>query len=287
LHSAVNAFLSFYPLLLFKVFQKMKNPVTKNKIILGAIIGDVVGSVYEWHNIKSVDFPMFSKESFFTDDSVLTVATMECLMENSGYAAVYKKYGRQYPGRGYGLRFDNWLRTDVQKPYNSWGNGSAMRVSPIGWAFNTLDEVLDNARKSAEVTHNHPDGIKGAQAVAAVVFLARNGKTKTEIRQYVEKAFDYDLERTIDEIRLVYQFDESCQKTVPEAITAFLESNDFEHAIRLAISIGGDSDTVACITGGIAEAFYNEIPEYIIDNTIQLLPDVILDTIDRFSARYR
>ena len=225
----------------------------ENNLILGSIIGDIIGSVYEWNNVKTTVFPLFSKDSFFTDDSVLTFATMDCILNKSDYTKVYQDYARRFPNRGYGSNFHSWIYSEKPEPYDSWGNGSAMRVSPVGWTFNTLNEVLSEAKRSAEVTHNHPEGIKGAQAIAAVVFLARTGSSKTEIKAYVQNTFGYDLERTIDEIRPVYGFDESCQKTVPESIIAFLESTDLENAIRLAISIGGDSDTIACITGGIAE----------------------------------
>jgi len=255
-------------------------------LILGSIIGDIVGSVYEWHNIKTTEFPLFSRDSFFTDDSVLTVATMDCLLHNSDYTSIYQKYARRYTGRGYGINFSSWINSPQPKPYNSFGNGSAMRVSPVGWAFDNLTDVLDEAKRSAEVTHNHPEGIKGAQATAAAVFLARTGSTKAEIKAVVENTFGYNLNRTIDEIRPVYLFDESCQGTVPESIIAFLESTDFENAIRLAISIGGDSDTVACITGGIAEAFYKEVPEEIIQNSMFRLPQEIKGKIMEFSDKF-
>jgi ADP-ribosylglycohydrolase len=169
------------------------------------------------------------------------------------------------------------------KPYNSWGNGSAMRVSPIGWYFKTLEQTLDEAKKSAECTHCHPEGIKGAQAVAACIWLARNGQSKEEIKKYITGSFHYNLERTISEIRPDYQFDVSCQGSVPEAIIAFLESSDFENAIRLAISLGGDSDTIACITGSIAESFYQTIPENIVENTLNVLPQELIYVIDDFS----
>lgn len=266
----------------YQSHSENENGERKN-YILGAVIGDIIGSVYEWKNVRKIDFPLFSSDSFFTDDSVLTFATMDCLLNKGDYSNIYQKWGRDYPGRGYGGRFSYWLRDNNPEPYNSFGNGSAMRVSPVGWAFNSLDDVLAEAKRSAEVTHNHPEGIKGAQATAAAVFLARSGSDKTEIRQFIEKTFNYNLSRSIDEIRPVYKFDESCQGTVPEAITAFLESNDFENAIRLAISIGGDSDTVACITGGIAEAFYKEIPDHIIDNCLKLLPQEITELVAEFS----
>jgi len=255
--------------------------------ILGAIIGDVIGSVYEWNNVRTTEFPLFRATTDFTDDSVLTFASMDCILNDLQYTDAYQTYSRNFPRRGYGGRFSGWIHEDHPEPYNSWGNGSAMRVSPVGWAYDSLDEVLIQAKRSAEVTHNHPEGIKGAQATAAAIFLARTGKSKAEIKEYIELTFSYELDRTIDEIRPTFRFDESCQGTVPQSITAFLESTDFESAIRLAISLGGDSDTIACITGGIAEAFYQEIPEEIIINTLKVIPVEIIQLIEDFSTRFR
>jgi ADP-ribosylglycohydrolase len=256
-------------------------------LILGALAGDIIGSSYEFDNVKSTNFELFPKGTFFTDDSVLTAATMYALLYEIDYTEVYQEYGQLYPNRGYGGNFRLWLESDNPKPYNSWGNGSAMRVSPIGWFCNSMNDVLAEAKRSAEVTHNHPEGIKGAQSVAAAVYLARTGKSKNEIKQFIIDRFGYNLDRTIAEIRPNYTFDESCQGTVPQAITAFLESDNFENAVRLAVSIGGDSDTIACITGGIAEAFYKTIPEYITDMvTIILGPDLMLDTVIPFSEKY-
>lgn len=256
---------------------------TKQNYILGAIVGDVIGSVYEWNNVKSLDFPLFKPETTFTDDSVLTIATMRAILYNEHYRKTYQEFGRNFPNRGYGERFIWWLMEPNPKPYNSWGNGSAMRVSPIGWFFDNIEDVLEQAKKSAEVSHNHPEGIKGAQAVAAAVYLARKGKSKNEIKEYISHNFSYDLDQTIDQIRPTYKFDVSCQGSVPEAIIAFLESTDFENAIRLAISIGGDSDTIACITGAIAEAYYKEIPNDIIEKVLQLLPEDLLFNLNEFS----
>ena len=254
--------------------------------ILGAIIGDVIGSVYEWNNVRTTDFPLFKSATDFTDDSVLTFATMDCILNGLDYVKVYQAYGANFPRRGYGGRFSSWIYEEHPEPYNSWGNGSAMRVSPVGWAYDTLEEVLFQAKRSAEVTHNHPEGIKGAQATAAAVFLARKGKSKPEIKEFIEQTFLYNLDRSIDEIRPNFRFDESCQGTVPEAIIAFLESKDFESAIRLAISLGGDSDTIACITGGIAEAYYKEIPEYIIENTLKVLPLEVIQLLEDFALQF-
>ena len=261
--------------------------VKKKNMILGGVIGDVIGSVFEFDNVKTTDFHLFCDETTFTDDTVLSVATMDCLLNSGGYTEYYRKYSHNYPNRGYGTNFHVWILDNDPKPYNSWGNGSAMRVSPVGWAFDTLEEVLAKAEESASVTHNHPEGVKGAQATAAAVFLARTGKTKPEIREYTEQTFGYDLSRTIDQIRPGYKFNESCAETVPEAITAFLESDGFESAIRLAVSLGGDSDTLACITGSIAEAFYDEIPLYMIETALKRLPPDLIDVISEFSGKFR
>lgn len=228
----------------------------------GAIAGDIIGSVYEFDNIKTTDFPLFMNESDYTDDTIMTVAVADWLLNGGDLAKVMQRYGREYPypTGGYGGRFSGWLREKDPLPYNSWGNGSAMRVSAVGWMFDSLEKTLEVAKETAIVTHNHPEGIKGAQATAAAIYQARTGKSKQDIKQYIETTFSYDLGRTCDEIRPFYRFNESCQGTVPEAIIAFLDSSDFENAIRLAVSLGGDSDTLACITGGIAEAFYG-IPE--------------------------
>ena len=262
--------------------------MAKDKLIIGAFAGDIIGSAYEFNNIKSTDFKLFPQGTYFKDDSVLTAATMDALLFDLDYAEVYQEFGQLYPHRGYGSNFKKWIYSANPKPYNSWGNGSAMRVSPIGWYCDTIESVLAEAKKSAEVTHNHPEGIKGAQAAAAAVFLARMGKTKTEIKQFITEQFGYNLNRTLDEIRPNYQFNESCQGSVPQAIIAFLESKNFEDAIRLAISIGGDSDTIACITGGIAEAFYKMIPQNITE-IVQIIlgPDLMIDTIIPFSEKYR
>ena len=259
----------------------------KENLIIGAVAGDVIGSVFEWFNTKTTDFELFYPRSTFTDDSVLTIATMDVLLNKKDYVQVYQKYGRKFHNRGFAAGFYSWILSDNPKPYTSWGNGSAMRVSPVGWFCANIDDVLLEAKRSAEVTHNHPEGIKGAQAVASAVFLARNGKTKDEIKKFIIETFNYDLERRIDDIRPDYEFDVSCQGSVPEAIIAFLESDNFENAVRLAISIGGDSDTIACIAGGISEAYYKTIPGNIIDNVINVLPDDLVNIIEAFSKMYR
>ena len=258
----------------------------KNNLIIGAIAGDIIGSVFEWNNVKTIDFPLFCKESDFTDDSVLTLATMYAIVKQKDYSEAYQSFSRKYPGRGYGGSFSSWIHSNNPKPYNSWGNGSAMRVNPVGWYANSYEDVMSEAKRSAEVTHNHPEGIKGAQATALAIYMARNGKPKEEIKKTIEDTFSYNLSRKIDDIRPDYRFDESCQGTVPEAIIAFLESTDFENAIRLAISLGGDSDTLACITGGIAEAYYKEIPENIVSNVLKILPKKLIDIVEKFSRQY-
>lgn len=250
--------------------------------MLGAMIGDIVGSVYEWHNIKTEEFVFFKSDCFFTDDTVLTAATAKALMRGISYVEAYQDFARRYPGRGYGGNFSHWIHAENPRPYNSWGNGSAMRVSPVGYAFDSVEEVLAEAERSAAVTHNHSEGIKGAQATALSVLLGRQGATQEEIRQEITDRFDYDLNRTLDEIRPGYRFDVSCQGSVPEAIIAFLESTSFEDAIRKAISIGGDSDTIACITGGIAEAFYGGVLEKIAIKGRSYLPQEFLDIVDEF-----
>lgn len=230
--------------------------------MLGAIFGDIAGSVYEFRNIKTTQFDLLGRGTSFTDDTVLVVAVADWLLQGAltkdALIERMRYWVAQYPHPmgSYGLRFQAWLRSPHPQPYNSWGNGSAMRVAPVGWAFDTLAETEAMAALTAEVTHNHPEGVKGAQSVAGAIFLARNGGSKAEIKGYVEKRYWYDLSKSCDEIRPTYVFDESCQGTVPQAFAAFLESEDFESAIRLAVSLGGDSDTLACVTGGVAEGFY-------------------------------
>lgn len=254
--------------------------------MIGAIAGDIIGSVYEGFPIKTTEFELFTSNSRFTDDTVLTVAVADCILNGKDYTKTLKEYGRLYPNAGYGGMFRHWLRSDGLGPYNSFGNGSAMRVSPVGFAFNTLEKVLSEAKRSAEVTHNHPEGIKGAQAVATAIFLSRNHESKEEIKKYIENRFGYNLSQTLEEIRPNYSFDETCQGSVPQAIIAFLESVSYEDAIRKAISLGGDSDTLACITGGIAEAFYGGIPEHIEKKTMEILDDRLREVILKFRKKY-
>ncbi len=229
--------------------------------LLGAIVGDIVGSVYEWNNVRRRDVDLFAAKARFTDDTAMSVAVAECLLRGDGdYAHYLQAYGRRYPRAGYGGRFKQWLQMEQPAPYNSYGNGSAMRVSAVALFRDSLAEVLEEAERSAAVTHNHEEGIKGAQALAGAIFLAQQKATKAEIRQWVEEFAHYDLSFKLDDIRHVYQFDVSCQGSVPQAIVAFLESVDFESALRGAISIGGDSDTIASMAGALAASFYDFIP---------------------------
>ena len=255
--------------------------------MLGAIAGDIIGSVYEGSPINTKDFPLYSPRSTFTDDTVLTVAVAEAILERKSYQKSILKWVRKYPSAGYGGTFIQWLHTDDPRPYNSWGNGSAMRVSPVGWAFDTRDEVLTEAKKTAEITHNHPEGIKGSQATALAVFLARTGSTRDEIRDDIAATFGYDLDRTVEAIRPEYHFDVSCQRTVPEAIISFLDSNSWEDAVRNAVSLGGDSDTLAAIAGGIAEAFYGGVPVDVREKLLTLLPPEMQRVVERFEEGIR
>jgi ADP-ribosylglycohydrolase len=250
--------------------------------MIGAIAGDIIGSVYEWHNIKTTDFPLFTPNCRFTDDTVLTVAIADSILTGTNYVLKLKEYYHLYPNAGYGGSFKSWAESGSAEPYNSWGNGSAMRVSPVGFAFNTIEEVLEQAKKSAEVTHHHPEGIKGAQATASAVFLARTGQSKEEIKKYIEKIFHYNLDTSLDLIRPTYSFDVSCQGSVPQAIRAFLESDSYEDAVRKAVSLGGDSDTITCITGGIAQAYYKEIPAFIAEKVRIILDDRLNKVLDEF-----
>lgn len=254
----------------------------RKHIILGAIAGDVFGSIYEWNNIKTSEFNLFNDDCKITDDTVLTIAIADSLLNNCNFKNTVLMYGRKYISYPYGPGFLNWLSSEEQNPYYSYGNGSSMRVSAIGALFNDIETVLLNAKKSAEITHNHPEGIKGAQAVAAAIFLAKSGKNKKDIKDYITSEFKYDLNFTLDNIRPSYQFDVSCQGSVPQAIVAFLESNSYENAIKIAISIGGDSDTIACITGGIASAFYKEISSEITEFVLNKLPVEFKEILDRF-----
>lgn len=253
----------------------------------GAIAGDVIGSVYEARPVKRTDFPLFSRASRFTDDTVLTVATAEVLLDGGDYREAYQRYFARYPDSGFGGMFVQWAAAGAADAYNSFGNGSAMRVSPVGWACDTLDAVLAEAERSAAVTHDHPEGIKGAQAVAAAVFLARAGHSKDALRRRIADLFGYDLERRLADIRPRYGFDVTCQGSVPEALIAFLESSDFESAIRNAVSLGGDADTQAAIAGSVAEACYGGVPAAIREEVERRLDGGLVDVVRRFVAHRR
>ena len=258
----------------------------------GAILGDMIGAPYEFDmGGKTKDFPLFERRSQFTDDSVMTIAVAQALLDTLGQNSDLIKatlvrsmqlWGRKYPYAGYGGMFCCWLTENDPQPYNSFGNGSAMRVSSAGWLYDTLDETRHVARLTAEVTHNHPEGIKGAEAAASAIFLARSGKGKKEIRDYITSEFGYDLSRTCDEIRPYYHHVESCQQTVPEAITAFLEGDDFEDVIRTAVSLGGDCDTLTCIAGEIAEAYYG-VPDELKKECVRRLPENMAEVLTRFA----
>jgi ADP-ribosylglycohydrolase len=254
--------------------------------MLGAIAGDVVGSIFEFCPSKREDFAMFHIMSKFTDDTVLTVAVAAAILDDGNYAEKIQDFAARNPGRGYGGMFSEWIGQDDPKPYNSFGNGSAMRVSPVGFAFDDEDTVLLEAQKSAECTHNHPEGIKGAQATALAILRAREGATKADIKAETEERFGYDLNRKLSDFQPMYQFDVTCQGSVPEAIICFLESKSYEDTIRKAISLGGDADTQACIAGGIAEAFYNEIPSFIEEEVRRRLNPELIEIVDRFYAKY-
>ena len=280
--------------------------------MLGAIVGDIVGSVYEWNNIKTKNFPLFRDDCFFTDDTVMTCAIAEAVMnggKKDDFIDAMKKYGRMYPSADYGVRFGTWLLSENREPYNSFGNGSAMRVSPCAWVMDCGFRARTGlwpsngsaqAKLSAEVTHNHPEGIKGAMATADAIFLCRYyfggyygdyekpindnpEECKKRIKKHITQRYGYDLSRSLDEVRPNYSFNETCQETVPQAIIAFLESTDFEDAIRNAISLGGDSDTLAAITGSIAEAAYG-IPDWIRDKAYSYLDEPLKDVLNRWNT---
>ena len=254
--------------------------------MLGAIAGDIIGSIHEFAATKSTDFPLFVEGCRFTDDTVLAVAVADCLLNGREYVDAFHEYFHAYPDAGYGFRFYHWAHRGDRRPYNSWGNGSAMRAPAIGYAFDSLDDVVAHAARSAEVTHDHPEGIKGAQATAAAVFMARSGDTKETIKRSVAHMFGYDLTPRLDDVRPTYRFDESCQGTVPPALIAFFESTDYEDAVRKAISLGGDADTLACITGAVAEAHYGGVPPAIAARALGLLDDRLRGIVQQFCERF-
>ena len=259
------------------------NDMTKIIPLLGAICGDIIGSWYEFRPTKDRDFELFQSKSQFTDDTVCSIAIADALMNGYDFVGKLQHWCRKYPRLGYGTKFNRWFRQDNPQPYNSWGNGSAMRVSSVGAFAKSTDEVLELAKLSAEVSHNHPEGIRGAQATALTVFLAKEGKSKEEIKGEIENRFGYDLDRKYEDIKPSYWFDVSCQGSVPEAIIAFLASYDYESAIRLAVAYGGDADTQAAITGGIAAAYYGEIPQHILHECLDRIPEDMKILIEKFN----
>ena len=254
--------------------------------MLGAIAGDIVGSYYEHHPIKLRDFPLFHRRSRFTDDTVLTLAVARAALEDGDYLRAARELGKEFPDAGYGASFQRWLHSDEPEPYNSWGNGSAMRVSPVGFAFEGEQAVLREAQRSAEITHSHPEGVKGAQATALAIYLARIGEDKGVIRREISARFGYDLSRSLASTRPEYRFDVSCQGSVPQAIIAFLEAATYEDTVRNAVSLGGDSDTQACIAGGIAEAFFGPLDSALLAQVQAHLPEPLWEIVRRFCDRF-
>lgn len=262
-------------------------------MLMGAILGDIAGSIYEFDPHKSTDINLQDKRMDYTDDTIMTIAVADWILNEkrhtmNGLVERMQQWGHRYPHPmgAYGNMFSQWLRSDNPMPYNSWGNGSAMRVSAVGFAFDTLEETMNVAKKCAEMTHNHPEGIKGAQATAAAIFMARTGSPKEVIRRYITDTFGYNLDRNCDDIRPTYGFDGSCQGTVPESIIAFLDSKDYEDALRLCISLGGDADTMGAITGAIAGAYYNKMPYALYEFGMEKLPKDIQNVVGLFNSKY-
>lgn len=254
--------------------------------MLGAIAGDIIGSTYEVFNTKNKNFNLYRPFSRYTDDTVLTIATADCILNDGNYEDYYKNYCLKNQFRGYGSRFYFWAMLNKKESYNSMGNGSAMRVSPIGYISNSLEEVMELAKLSASVTHNHPEGIKGAQAIATAIYMFNNDYSKKDVKEFIEHTFSYDLSLSYSDLKSIYTGGETCPLTVPQAIISFLESTDFEDAIRNAISLGGDSDTLACMTGAIAEAYYKGIPPHIEENTLKRLKPKFIKIINEFRKEY-
>ena len=253
--------------------------------MIGAIAGDMIGSPYERYPIKHTNFDL--AVSAFTDDTVLTIAIAYSILNEADIVTSLKKFAEKYHSLPYGRAFKRWIRSWDNKPYNSFGNGSAMRVSPVGFAYDSIDEVLRQAERTAEVTHNHPEGIKGARATALAIYMARAGESKGAIRKEITDRFSYNLNRIVDEIRPNYKFDVTCQGSVAESIIAFLDSGSWEDAVKKSISLGGDADTMACITGGIAQAYYREIPENIVEDVTNKLPPDLREVLNEFNIRYQ
>lgn len=254
--------------------------------MLGAIVGDIIGSRFEFNPHKSCDFELFNPACRFTDDTVLTLATAAALLDQLPFDLCYRDFHQRYPRAGYGERFSCWAESGSKQPYNSFGNGSTMRIAPVAWVSDDLATLFDVATRSAAVTHNHPEGLKGALAVASAIFLARKGAGKIEIQDFIEDRFSYDLRRPLELIRPAYSFEVSCQKSVPEALCCFLESDDFISAIRLAVSLGGDSDTQAAIAGSVAEAFYGRVPSWVLEKALPYFDPFLLELCHRFTGQY-
>lgn len=266
----------------------------KRVTILGAIAGDTIGSIYEFNPTKEYNFPLWDERMEYTDDSIMTIAVADWILSDpqlshNGLAKKMRYWGNKYryPMGSYGGTFSAWLNREEMGAYNSWGNGSAMRVSPVGFAFDSLEETLRVAKISAEITHNHPEGIKGAQATAAAIYMARNGESKTEMKEYISQKFGYNLNYSSDDIRDHYSFEASCQETVPQSLVAFFDSKDYEDAIRLTISLGGDADTMGAITGAVAAAYYKEVDTNIINFTLGKLPEDLRKIVERFEERHK
>lgn len=259
------------------------------KGIIGAIAGDIIGSTREWNSIKTKNFQLFESNSVFTDDTIMTVAVANWLMTDKDSQNVLidelQYWGNKYPGAGYGRSFGNWLLSDNPQPYDSWANGSAMRVSPVAWVGNNLEEVQKLAYSSSIVSHDHPEGIKGALSTADAIYLARTGSSKKEIKEHIENEYGYDLSRSLDEIRPFYSFDVSCKGSVPESIICFLEGTDFEDTVRNAVSLGGDADTQAAIAGSIASAYW-DVPDEIYDRTVNILDENLLKVFNKFQDKF-
>ncbi len=254
--------------------------------MIGAIAGDIIGSCYEGNPIKTTEFPLFSERSRFTDDTVLSVAVSDWILNGGSLVDLFHEYFAAYPRAGYGGSFILWAGHKHRQPYNSWGNGSAMRVSPVAYAVESLPEVLELAKQSAEVTHNHAEGIRGAQATAAATFLARKGREKRQIKDYIEQTFGYSLGESLENIRATYIPDLSCQGSVPQSIVCFLDSQDFESAVRNAVSLGGDADTMACIAGAIAEPYYGGVPTETEETALGLLDERLSESVRAFRRRF-
>ena len=254
--------------------------------MLGAIAGDIIGSAWEATGEKRYDFPLFSRQSRFTDETVMTVAVAHALLDGRDYAEAMREYGMRYPFAGYGLQFSRWLCDERMGPYGSYGNGGAMRVTPVAYATHSIDAVLEEAARAAAPTHNHPEGIRGAQAIALAVFLARSAVDKEDIRREIASRFHYDLSRTVDDIRLRYLRDLTAAGSVPDSIISFLDADSFEAAVRNAVSLGGDTDTMACMAGAIAEAYFGGVPPPIVREVENRLPADFQRVIDRFAERY-